>query len=290
MYKLLLALLLLPSVAYGEVLAVIKAPEKANIGDLVILDSSASIGDNRLWVVDPKAEGRYLILDERIVFAIGTPGTYSFQLIVADTDAAISQVSHNVQIGGSVVPPPPTDPNPPPTEPVPVPDRTVFKAVRAATNFVNDPPTAAQLKQALLSLPEKTPATVQAAIGDVLLKRADQTKDWFTFWRVPVNAAIDAAKLPYAEAVKQIIEGLDANVSQSASTIVLYVRDNCPPCDKWKNEVAPRLIALGWVIDPQDTTTKPTPSFQINTDGKTKEVAGFLPFDEFCSLVLEMRK
>jgi hypothetical protein len=286
MYKLLLALLLLSSTAQAQVLAVIKAPETANPGDLVILDSSTSVGDNRLWVVDPRVEGRYLILDDRIVFAIGTPGTYSFQLIVADTQAAISQVSHHVQIAGAVVPAPPTEP--PPV--VPSPDRTVFKAVRAATNFINDPPTAAQLKQALLSLPEKTPATVQAAIGEVLLKRADQTKDWFTFWRVPVNSAIDTAKLPYPEAVRQIIEGLDANVSQSASSVILYTRPNCPPCDRWKNEVAPRLLALGWVIEPQETTTKPTPTIEINTNGKLKEVAGFVTFDEFSVLVLEMRK
>jgi len=292
-------LALLPTLLNAEVLAVIKAPEKANMGDLVILDSSESIGDNRLWVVDPKAEGRYLVIDERIVFAIGTPGVYTFQLIVADTNAAIAQVRHNVQIGT-----PPTSPNPPPTSPVPPTEpnpptqpnpppeanRTIFKAVRAATNYMDDPATAEQMRQALLSLPEKTPASVQEAIGNVLLKRKDQDKNWLTFWRVPVNSAIESAQLPYTEAVKQIIEGLDPNIVQSTSSIILYVRDNCPPCERWKEEVAPRLLALGWCINPQPTTTLPSPSVEIATDGKTVLHEGFLSYDDFCSLVLKMRK
>jgi hypothetical protein len=296
MYKTLLTLLVLcQSTVLADVSAVIKAPDKANPGDLVILDSSASIGDNRLWVVDPRVEGRYLILDDRIVFAIGTPGTYTFQLIVADTTAAIAQVRHNVQIGAltsPIQPPPPTDPtNPPPTEPAPPEtNRTVFKAVRAATDYVNDPETAKELQQALSSLSEKTPATVQAAIGDVLLKRKDQSKNWYDFWRVPVNAAIANSGLPYQEVVKQIIEGLDATTVQSSSYVILYVRDNCPPCEQWKSEVAPRLLALGWPIRIEKTTTLPSPSVEITTNGKTVTHQGFLSFDEFCVLVSKMRK
>lgn len=297
MYKLLLTLLVLfPSTVYAEVKAVIKAPLEVNIGDLVILDSSESIGANQLWVIDPRAAGRYLELDNRVVFAIGTPGIYSFQLIVADTDASIDQVKHEVKVGNVSAPPiPPTDPAPPtdpPTDPVPPPaNKSVLKAVQAATKFIDDPTTATALRNALLSLPEKTPATVQEAISNVFLNRKDQSKDWLNLWRIPVNSAIDRAGLPYEEVVKQIIEGLDpsANVL-SASTLTFYIRDNCPPCDKWKEVVLPIILSYGWVVDDEVTTTKSTPSFDISTNGKMESVEGYMTFEQFSTIVSEMRK
>ena len=295
----LLGLLALATTAVqAEVLAVINAPEQVNTGDLVILDSSQSVGANRLWVTDKSIEGRWVSIEDgqRVFFAIGTPGVYTFQLIVADTEASIAQVKHDVRVGSVPAPPPvpPAQPGPPtnpPTDPAPpVVDRAVFKAVRASTQYLNDPATAAAIREAILSLPEKVPSTVQTAIANVLLNRKDQSKDWFNYWRVPVNRAIDSAQLDYAEVVKQIIEGLEATAMQTDSVIKLYVRANCPPCDQWKVQVLPIVLSYGWAIDEKETTTKSTPSFEITTNGKTATHEGYLSFDDFSSIVAKMRK
>lgn len=288
------------ALAWGDVNAVINAPDQVNAGDLVILDSSQSVGTNRMWVTDKSIDGRWVSIEEgkRVFFAIGTPGVYTFQLIVADTDANIAQVKHDVRVG-NVLPippvpgPPPVDPPPtnPPTDPAPpVVDRAVFKAVRASTQYLNDPATATAIREAILSLPEKVPATVQNAIANVLLNRKDQTKDWFNYWRVPVNKAIDSASLPYAEVIKQIIEGLEATASQTESVIKMYVRANCPPCDQWKMEILPLVLSYGWTVTVEPTSTMATPSFEITTNGKTATHEGYLSFDDFSSIVAKMRK
>jgi len=291
------------AVAWGDVSAVIVAPEQVNAGDLVILDSSQSVGANRMWVTDKSIDGRWVSIEDgkRVFFAIGTPGIYTFQLIVADTEANIAQVKHDVRVGNILPPgppaPPPTPPVPgptPPTPPVdpapPVVDRAVFKAVRASTQYINDPPTATAIREAILSLPEKVPATVQTAIANALLNRKDQTKDWFNFWRVPVNKAIDSASLSYAEVVKQILEGLEATTAQTESVIKMYTRDNCPPCDQWKMQVLPLVLAYGWTVTVEPTSTMSTPSFEINTNGKTVTHEGYLSLEDFSTIVAKMRK
>jgi hypothetical protein len=291
-------LALMTTTAWCEVKAVINAPEQVNAGDLVILDSSQSVGANRIWVTDKSIDGRWVSIEDgkRVFFAIGTPGVYTFQLIVADTDASIAQVKHNVRVGNSIpVPPvpPPVEPPPtsPPTNPAPpVVDRAVFKAVRASTQYINDPATAAAIREAILSLPEKVPSTVQNAIANVLLNRKDQSKDWFNYWRVPVNKAIDAAQIPYPEVVKQIVEGLETTAMQTDSVVKLYVRANCPPCDQWKLQVLPIVLSYGWAVIEEPTSTRATPSFEITTNGKTSAHEGYLSFDDFSSIVAKMRK
>lgn len=283
------------ALAWGDVNAVINAPEQVNTGDLVILDSSQSVGVNRMWVTDKAIDGRWVSIEDgkRVFFAIGTPGVYTFQLIVADMEANIAQIKHDVRVGNAI-PVPPT-PGPPPVDPPvdpapPIVDRAVFKAVRASTQYLNDPATAAAIREAILSLPEKVPATVQTAIAGVLLNRKDQKKDWFNHWRVPVNKAIDSASLPYAEVVKQIIEGLEATAMQTDSIIKLYVRASCPPCDQWKMEVLPLVLSYGWAVDEKPTSTMSTPSFEITTNGKTATHEGYLSFEDFSAIVAKMRK
>ena len=286
-------LLLVPAVLTGElpsapITAVIEAPDRVNIGDLVILDSSKSTGDNRLWVVDPRVEGRYLELDQRMVFAIGTPGTYTFQLIVADTEANIAQTKKNVTVGGTVVSPPPVDPVPPtdPTDPIPPPsNQSGFKATKAATDFMADPTTAEQLRQALTSLPEKTPETVQQAIATVMLNRKDQSKDWLSNWRVPVNLAIERSGLPYAQAIEQVIKGLDPSALSSPVTITFYTRPSCPPCDLWKASELSTFLSYGWNVKQESTTTKTTPAFEINLGDRKIVHQGYLSFTSFLQIV-----
>jgi len=282
-------LLLVPAILSGElpsapITAVIEAPDRVNIGDLVILDSSKSTGDNRLWVVDPRVEGRYLELDQRMVFAIGTPGTYTFQLIVADTKANIAQTKKNVTVGGTVVSPPPVDPVDP-TDPVPPPsNQGVFKATKAATDFMADPTTAAQLRQALTSLPEKTPETVQKAIATVMLNRKDQSKDWLSNWRVPVNFAIERSGLSYDQAIQQVIKGLDPSALSSPVTITFYTRPACPPCDLWKANELATFLSYGWNVKPETTTTRTTPAFEINLGDRKILHQGYLSFPAFLQI------
>lgn len=272
------------------IVAVIEAPDKVSIGDLVILDGSKSTGDNHLWVVDPRVTGRFLELDDRIVFAIGTPGTYSFQLIVADKEANISQTKKNITVGGTV-PPPPIDPGPnPPTDPPPpVTDQSVFKATKAATDYMNDSVTAKELHNAISALSVKTPETVQVATGEVFFKRKDQSKNWLTNWRVPINMAIERSGLPYPQAIDQVLKGLSDTSIASDSTIVFYTRENCPPCEQWKTNEAPLFLSYGWAIRPERTTTKPTPTFEIRFDGRTILHQGYLGFSDFSKLISSLR-
>lgn len=288
-------ILLLPSQGIGEVVAVIKAPTRVNIGDLVVLDSSESRGDNQIWIVDPKAEGRYLELEKRIVFAIGTAGNYEFQLIVADTSANIDQVKHVVQVGEVTAPPvtpaPPTPPNPP-TPPAPPSDTSVLDAVRAATKAINDPQTAQALRQALISLPEKTPGAVQDKIAEVLLTRSpeSQKKDWLELWRKPVNAAIEKAQMPYEQAVEQIIKGLETSNLRSTSTLTVITRPNCPPCEKWKVEELPKILKYDWNVEFEEDLNKTTPSFKIKHNGQQREYTGYMTYTSFCTIVASMKK
>lgn len=278
----LLALLLACPVLGAE--AVIEAPDSANIGDLVVLNSSKSEGDNQLWVIDERLTGRFLEIEDKIIFATGTAGIYDFQLIVADTTAAISQAKHKVAVGT------PTPPTPPPTPPTP-PTPDLQKAVESATRAVNDPQTAKALLQALISLPEKTPETVQAAIAEVLLNRGpeSQTKDWLKQWRTPVNEAIEKSNLPYPQAIEQVIAGLEQTASiKVKSTITVYTRDNCPPCAKWMAEEYTKFKNSGWAVEVVKDNNRPGPSFVICHKGVCREIIGFLPFSAFVTIAKEM--
>jgi len=296
MNKYLLAfLLLLPIPVFGEVKAVINAPQQVNIGDLVVLDSSASKGDNRLWVIDPKAEGRYLKLEHQIVFAIGTPGVYQFQLIVADKEANIDQVKHEVTVGTleppPVVTPPPVDP--PSVVNPPIGNNKVRDAVKVATAAVNDPPTAQAIRQALISLPEKTPDTVKAEIAKVLLNRtlASQKKDWATLWRVPVDKAITESQLPFDEVVKQIIEGLAVNLQNAIKPLVkltMFTSDNCPPCEQWDAEQLPKVPIPEWEVIKLFDPNKQTPSFHICFNGQCRDFVGYTSFESLNSALTSM--
>jgi hypothetical protein len=71
--------------------AKIGGPAEAIVGDLVVLTSSESVGDNKLWIIDPAADGRTIECNETLAFAIGTPGRYEFTLVVADKEAQIDK-------------------------------------------------------------------------------------------------------------------------------------------------------------------------------------------------------
>lgn len=105
--KVLCVFLLMPMPAYGQVEAIIKGPDSVNIGDLVILNAESSLGDNHKWVADERVTGKYFEVPNQkmLFFAFGIPGEYKFQLIVADKNANIDQITHSVTVISSDSPP-----------------------------------------------------------------------------------------------------------------------------------------------------------------------------------------
>jgi len=310
MRLILILLLLLPSLAAAQPKAVIDAPATVNVGDLVILDGGKSVGDNHLWVVDERAKGRFLEIptDRRIVFAIGTPGRYSFQLIMADTSAAIDQAIHFVSVGGVGLPP--TEPDPPVVDPPPVsppdpptpvlPPNEVTEASRRGVVALGDPATATALKSALEAIVRNPPTTierqrsaVQDAIASVLLARqgVSREKDWLNEWRIPVNASIEKVVTDdtYIALIEQVIRGFDG-VGQSpdkpvekppaetpkVSTIKMFTRDNCKHCTDWKRDEMPRVKSQGWKVEEVEDLVNAVPYFDICIGGRCIRHQGYL--------------
>jgi len=312
---LLALLLLLPSLAIAQPLAIIDAPSTVNVGDLVIIDGGKSTGDNHLWVVDERAQGRFLEIpaDRRVVFAIGTPGKYSFQLIIADTSAGISQAIHYIQVGGVVQPPPVVDPKPPieepkpPVEPPAPPATAITEVSRRGVIALNDAATAAALRDALTQVVQAPPTTierqrsaVQDAIGNVLLARqgVSREKDWLNEWRIPVNAEIDKTVNDdnYIALIKQVIAGFDG-VAKSPETpkpepssIKMYTRDGCKYCDDWRRLELPRVKSQGWIVKEALDLTNAVPYYDICINGRCIRHQGYLSMAALKAIVDEANK
>jgi thioredoxin-related protein len=68
------------------------------------------------------------------------------------------------------------------------------------------------------------------------------------------------------------------------AVIVMYSRDNCPPCLRWWEVERPRWEALGWRIEKitDNASNKLTPWFHIkDRDGKKFDVRGFMDGEKF---------
>ena len=185
--KTILLLLLLTSSALAEVKAVISGPETANPGDLVVLYTTDSVGDNFVWIQPPKLQVLTCDSSKSLAFAVGTPGVYTFTLIAADTTAAIDYATHTVVVGT------PPDPTPTPT-PTPVTDfATISKSTAPA-----DPETATRIVDAInltaKFLADKQPTVPEASkvyqtnIGAAFDLRPRGTQaDWVP-WRKALEA------------------------------------------------------------------------------------------------------
>ncbi len=119
--------------ARAEVKAVLTGPEEAEAGDLVVIDATGSIGDGFKFRVDERLVGRVFAIDRRVIFATRTPGLYQFQVIVADREARIDEVTLAVKVGEIPPPTPPEPPKPPPPPgPPPLPPVDVDPQLRSA--------------------------------------------------------------------------------------------------------------------------------------------------------------
>lgn len=215
--------------------AKIIGPKQAPAGELVVLSSTGSTGDNLVWVrpdTIQTVQAGCTLLDTQIFFSTTRPGKYEFWLIAADKEARISYARHTVEISGSIVQPEPeqpTDPTPePPTQPNPAKWLKLQEASKANADRINDATTRSRLKSSLaatiLSIDSKcdsgqcptvsdAKAQVLQSIEGVLLSRtgASARVDW-TPWRKGNQAELDRLGLAdvkdYSAALKAMAAGL----------------------------------------------------------------------------------
>jgi len=228
------AVMVLTVSIFAQPAAKIVGPTEAPAGELVVLSSTGSAGDNLKWV---KPEGLQTLqvgcslLDTQVVFATTKPGAYKFMLIVADKEARIDFIEHTVTIGGSVKPPPvdPGDPiKPPPVDPSPTKWASLQNASKASADRMNDSGTRSKLKAAIAAVAldisgrcevgqcptvEAAKDQVKRAIEQTLLARTGQSAqlDW-TQWRKANQAELDRLGIvdckDYLAAVRAIGSGL----------------------------------------------------------------------------------
>lgn len=223
--------LLLATSLLAQTKAVIDGPESALPGELVVLNSDKSTGDNHKWITPEgisTAQAGCDSIKSQVFFATPRPGKYTFVLIVTDKEANIEYDSHTVEIKSAD---PQPDPKPDPTDPVTPPTvlQQLEKLSRDNSLRLNDAPTRSALqsrlqaaiddinaKCAAMQCPTLPAAQlqIQKAIESVLLLRKGNSRDalWLDGWRVPNNQLMASIKIEsskqYAAAVQAIANGL----------------------------------------------------------------------------------
>lgn len=229
-------ILLVSGYVVGQPVAKIVGPSQAPAGELVVLSSNGSAGDNVVWVTPESIQtvrAGCTILDTQVFFSTTKPGKYEFMLIAADKTAAIAFTKHVVTVTGSIVDPPPVDPPPvDPDDPPPVPNPAKWSGLQSISKFgadkINDTATRPKLKAAIaasvLDIEAKCAAgncptldaakeQVRKAIEGTLLTRTGVSArtDW-TPWRKSNQAELDKLGVTdtkdYLGAAKAIGSGL----------------------------------------------------------------------------------
>lgn len=225
-----LALLILLSPSLYAAKAVIESPEKAKPGDLVVLNASASEGAAFKWIIPPGLQ-TLSCSELELGFASGTPGSYTFTLIAADTsegaEAPIDYATHTVVVGVPVLPPPvdPVDPD----KPTPGQYEQLRKLSLSAASKLGDPTTAKGLAETITATvaeiaamceqgqcPEITRAKQMMilAVENRLLAREGESRNanWLDGWRKPINDGLVAANTStvpeYLSAMLAVAAGL----------------------------------------------------------------------------------
>lgn len=309
MRSLFLILTLIASTAFAQVDAVIQGPAEGIVGDLVVLNSGGSIGENKVWIVDPAASGRTIECSDTLAFAVGTPGRYEFTLVVADKNADIDYAQHVVTIRASGVVPPPVDPvDPKPTDPPPVvtpPDaKALTELSRTKAQAMADNATANALADALKQAVEASRAKpladakagVTAAFEATMLARvgSSRDKDWLRGWRMPMNDEIDKRNPTttdqYLALVTAVEQGLRGNGSATeVSKVVMYSRPGCVYCDRWEKLVMPVLIDAGWIIEKALDPVGTVPHFDVCAYGQCARHDGFMDVNTFSRIVASLK-
>jgi hypothetical protein len=226
-------LILASSQLFAQPEAKIVGPREAPAGELVVLSSTGSKGDNLVWVRPENiqtVQAGCSILDSQIFFSTTKLGKYEFMLIAADKEARVSFVRHVVEIKTQVGQPAPDDPKPDPKPDQPTPGKwnALQEKSKATADTLNDNATRQRLKSAIASAilgmqskcdagecPSLVEAKTQilATIEAVLIGRVGQSAlvDW-TQWRRGNQAELDrlgiAGIQDYLAALKAIASGL----------------------------------------------------------------------------------
>jgi hypothetical protein len=211
----LLFLALLASQACGQITAVIEGPSIVQPGELAVLNSSKSVGDNHKWITPDSlsvAQSGCDAINSQVFFATPRPGKYTFILIVADKSASIEFARHEVEVKDVAAPQPPVNDDG---------EFALLKSMSKANSLrLNDEVTRKALHTALkkITLPSTLPeaqAQFIKAIEDVLLdrQRPQRNAEWSAAWRQPNNEFIKRANITdvktYFKAVTAIIQGLE---------------------------------------------------------------------------------
>ena len=212
----LLILVLLASYACAQTTAVIEGPTLVQPGELAVLNSSKSIGDNHKWITPDNlsvAQSGCNSINSQVFFATPKAGKYTFILVVADKSANIEFAKHEVEVRELSAPPPP-----------PVDDNTEFALLKSLSKAnslkLNDEVTRKALHTALkkMVMPNTLPearAVFIKTIEDVLLdrQRPQRGTEWSIVWRQPNNEYIKNSNVTdvktYFKAVTAIIQGLE---------------------------------------------------------------------------------
>lgn len=234
--KLLSVLLLIATLsgpAFCQPVAKIVGPKESPAGEMVVLSSTGSTGDNLKWIKPDNLQTLQVgctLLDTQVVFATSKVGTYKFVLIVADKEARIDYVEHAVTVGTPKPTPGEPDPKPDPKPDQPSPGKwnDLQASSKAVADRLNDPTTRSKLKAGIaatiLDIEGKCASgncpTLQAAQGQVrmaieaaLLARtgASAQVDWVS-WRKSNQDELNRLGLvdlkDYLAAVKAMGSGL----------------------------------------------------------------------------------
>jgi len=220
--------------ANAQTIAIIDGPSSALPGELVVLSSSNSKGDNHKWISPAglsTAQAGCEAIASQLFFATPREGSYEFILVVSDKAAAIEFTKHTVVIKTPGTPVPPPVVNPPP---VVDPPKSVLEQLKDLSKQnatrLNDPATRSQLATNIKTVVAEIKALCAAnqcptlagaqskvvkAIESTLLARSkgvSRLADWEQGWRVPNNQWIATAGITtvtqYLDAIAAIADSL----------------------------------------------------------------------------------
>lgn len=199
LYCILLTVFLGGNVLAQNVTAVVQGPDKADPGDLVILDASQSKGTAFRWVLAYPKDRTFLAFNDNktVVFASGKPGEYLFVLVVAGVEKETLQVASaekRVVIGNPTPGPGPTPnpgPNPPSPNPSPIPLaglRVLVVSERTGTPIPSDQQailTSALVRQALSRCEKGSNGVPEFRFFDPDVDLSDQPQHWKDAMKLP---------------------------------------------------------------------------------------------------------
>ena len=194
---------------------ILKAPTKAKVGQLVVLDVSGSNANSFKWKLN-QATSNFLVIDsgKRAVFSAETPGSYTFVIAGAKGDSVDVKV-HTITVGDGTI-----DPSQDMStkvaawsEPVMSPTKK-DDAVRLAKSFAT---VAGDIKDDTTpdEIVEATKKSNRVALGDNL-------KNWEPFLtqlQAELKAASAAGKLTDAASHKKMWTSISDGLNQYAQTL-----------------------------------------------------------------------